>query len=188
MLTLEYAFYLSIPLLGMLLFAMGRRSRMRPWLIVSLGPALLIALGFIGRAFVPWMISALHLSDPTAINWVAVYTKTFLTNSDTFAFGMAAAVLVVAMEHNMIAEKLSRRVRLSSFLGMFPVGVVMLGLIALANPYATSALALLCALGILVIVAPLFRGERSGLAELLDTAHFRFVSKVSLRPTCGSSR
>ena len=28
--------------------------------------------------------------------------------------------------------------------------------------------------------APLFRGERSGLAELLDTAPFRFVGKVSL--------
>jgi peptidoglycan/LPS O-acetylase OafA/YrhL len=56
----------------------------------------------------------------------------------------------------------------------------MLGLIALANPYATSALAVLCALAILVIVAPLFRGERSGLAELLDTAPFRFVGKVSL--------
>ena len=93
---------------------------------------------------------------------------------------MAAAVLVVAMEHNAIREKLSRRVRLYSFLAMFPAGVVMLGLIALANPYATSALAVLCALGILVIVAPLFRGERSGLAELLDTAPFRFVGKVSL--------
>lgn len=65
---------------------------------------------------------------------LAVYTKTFLTNSDTFAFGMAAAVLVAAMEHNMIAEKLSRRVRLTSFLAMFPVGVAMLALIALANP------------------------------------------------------
>ncbi len=183
-LTLEYAFYLSIPLLGMLLFALARRSNLRPWVIVSLGPALLIALGFIGRAFVPWMISALHLTDPTEINWganwVAVYTKTFLTNSDTFAFGMAAAVLVVAMEHRAIREKLSRRVRLYSFLAMFPAGIVMLGLIALANPYATSALAVLCALGILVIVAPLFRGERSGLAELLDTAPFRFVGKVSL--------
>nr|WP_238995672.1 acyltransferase [Mycolicibacterium sp. CBMA 360] len=183
-LTLEYAFYLSIPLLGMLLFAIARRSGMRPWVIVSMGPALLIALGFIGRAFVPWFTSMAHLTDVTEINWganwVAVYTKCFLTNSDTFAFGMAAAVVVVAMEHKVIREKLSRRIRLYSFVAMFPMGLLMLVLIALANPYATSALAIVCALAILVIVAPLFRGERSGLAEFLDTAPFRFVGKISL--------
>ncbi|MUL67660.1 acyltransferase [Mycobacterium sp. CBMA 234] len=183
-LTLEYAFYLSIPLLGMLLFAIARRSGMRPWVVVSMGPALLIALGFIGRAFVPWFTSLAHLTDLTEINWganwVAVYTKCFLTNSDTFAFGMAAAVVVVAMEHKVIREKLSRRIRLYSFLAMFPVGLLMLVLIALGNPYSTSALAIVFALAILVIVAPLFRGERSGLAEFLDTAPFRFVGKISL--------
>ncbi len=110
-----------------------------------------------------------------------MFTKCFLTNADTFAFGMIAAVVVVAMEEKAFGERISRKVRLLSVLAMLPTTAVFLFLIATANPYATSGIAVACALAILIIVAPLARGgEASGIAKVLDTAPMRFVGKVSL--------
>ena len=183
-LTLEYAFYASLPLLGVLLFALRKRTNVRPLRLALVAPLILIAIGFIGRALIPLAINISGLTDPTEINWgpnwVAVFTKSFLTNADTFAFGMIAAVIVVAMEQKSVREGISRSVRLYSLLALLPTTALFLLMIATANPFATSGIALTCALAILIIVAPLARGEASGVARLLDTAPFRFVGKVSL--------
>jgi peptidoglycan/LPS O-acetylase OafA/YrhL len=183
-LTLEYAFYISVPILGALIFALRKRTSVRPFALALTAPLILIVIGFIGRALIPLAISAAGLTDFNAIqwgdNWVAVYTKSFLTNADTFAFGMLAAVVVVAMERKSLRDKLSRRIRLYSVLALVPALMVALVLTALLNPYATSAIALACGLVILVIVAPLARGETSLIARILDTAPLRFVGKVSL--------
>ncbi|MCV7283146.1 acyltransferase [Mycolicibacterium flavescens] len=183
-LTLEYAFYASLPILGVLLFALRKRTNIRPLRLALLAPLILIVIGFVGRAFIPLAIKVSGLTDPTVIqwgpNWVAVFTKCFLTNADTFAFGMIAAVVVVAMEEKSLREQFSRRVRMISVLALFPTTAVFLFLIATANPYATSGIAVACGLAILIIVAPLARGEASGIARFLDTAPLRFVGKVSL--------
>ncbi len=104
-LTLEYAFYLSVPLLGVLLFALRKRTSMRPLMLAAVAPAILIAISFIGRSFVPMMVERSGMTDRMLIewgpNWVAVFTKSFLTNADTFAVGMLAAVLIVAMEQDV---------------------------------------------------------------------------------------
>ncbi len=56
-LTLEYAFYASLPpLLGVLLFALRKRTAIRPLRLALLAPLILIVIGFIGRAFVPLAI------------------------------------------------------------------------------------------------------------------------------------
>ena len=52
-LTLEYAFYASLPLLGSLLFRLRKRTSLRPYLIAAIAPALLLAIGLIGRALMP---------------------------------------------------------------------------------------------------------------------------------------
>jgi peptidoglycan/LPS O-acetylase OafA/YrhL len=113
-------------------------------------------------------------------NWVAVFTKTFVANADTFAMGMLAAVVFVAMEQFSISERLSRRVRLYSVLAIIPATGVFLWLLATASPFATSGIAAVCGLMILVIIAPLARGEDSAIARHLDSAPLRFVGKVSL--------
>jgi peptidoglycan/LPS O-acetylase OafA/YrhL len=46
--------------------------------------------------------------------------------------------------------------------------------------FGVSAIALLAGLAILVIVAPLMRGETSAIANLLEMAPFRFIGKISL--------
>ncbi|MCT7660898.1 acyltransferase family protein [Mycobacterium deserti] len=183
-LTLEYAFYTSLPILGALTFTLRRRTAVRPFALALLAPLILIVIGFVGRAFIPLAIKASGLTDFNVIqwgdNWVAVFTKCFLTNADTFAFGMLAAIVVVAMERKSLRDSLSRRARLYSGLALLPVLVVSLLLIATLNPYATSAIAVACGLVILIIVAPLARGEATLIARVLDTAPLRFIGKVSL--------
>src|SRR5690606_24904353 len=89
-------------------------------------------------------------------------------------------VVVVAMERKVLSDRLSRRVRLISALAVLPTTFVFLILIATANPYATSGIAVTCALLILVIVAPLARGEDSWIARALDVKPLEYVGKVSL--------
>lgn len=183
-LTLEYAFYAVLPVLAMALFAMRRRTDVRPFTIAVLGASALVVLAFVCRAFVPAVNAAAGVSDPYlrewGSNWAAVFARSFLTNADNFAVGMLAAVLIVAMQQDAVTEWLSRRVRLLSALALLPVLLVVAVLLVLRNPYATSGLGLLCALLILVIVAPLARGEDSMIARWLEVRPVLFVGKVSL--------
>lgn len=183
-LTLEYAFYLSVPLLGLMLFAIRKRTSMRPLMLAAIAPVVLIAISFIGRSFVPMMVARSGLTDRMLIewgpNWVAVFTKSFLTNADTFAVGMLAAILIVAMEQDTVRERLSRRVRLYSVLGLLPALVGTVFLLKFASHFATTGIAIVCTLMLLIIVAPLARGEDSAIARHLDSAPLRFVGKVSL--------
>jgi peptidoglycan/LPS O-acetylase OafA/YrhL len=183
-LTLEVAFYASLPLLGYLLFALRKRSSMRPMRLALLAPVLLIVIGFVGKLLAPLVVQYFGITDPELAqwgpNWVAVYMRSFLANADNFAFGMLAAMLMVAMEQRSISERISRRVRLYSALGIVVSVVGSLVLIMVGNLFGLSGLAIASALVILVIVAPLARGQRSGIGEALELAPFRYVGKVSL--------
>lgn len=183
-LTLEFVFYTSLPLVAVLLFAMRRRTSMRPLMIALSVPVFFIALGFVGKLLLPWVSHYFGVTDPELVqwgpNWVAVYVRSFLVNADNFAFGMLAAILMVAMEQKSMRERLSRRVQLISALSLPVVIIVSLGLIALGNMFGTSGLAIASALVIVVIVAPLARGQRSRIGELLESPPFLYVGKVSL--------
>jgi peptidoglycan/LPS O-acetylase OafA/YrhL len=183
-LTLEFAFYASLPLLGYLLFALRKRTSMRPMRLALLAPVILIVIGFVGKFLAPLVVQHFGITDPELAqwgpNWVAVYMRSFFANADNFAFGMLAAMLMVAMEQRSIGERLSGRVRLYSALGIVVTVVGSLLLIAAGNLFGLIGLAIASALVILVIVAPLARGQRSGIGEALELAPFRYVGKVSL--------
>jgi peptidoglycan/LPS O-acetylase OafA/YrhL len=183
-LTLEFAFYASLPLLGMLLFSLRKRTSARPLRLALVAPIILIVIGFVGKVLAPLVAHHFHVTDPElqnwGPNWVAVYLRSFLANADNFAFGMLAAMVMVAMEQRSISERISRRVRRFSAVGIFVCLVVALVLIWAGNLFGLSGIAIASALVILVIVAPLARGQRSGLAEGLELAPFRYIGKVSL--------
>jgi peptidoglycan/LPS O-acetylase OafA/YrhL len=183
-LTLEAVFYTSLPLLAVLLFAMRRRTSIRPLMIAMSVPVFFVVLGFVGKLLLPWVSHYFGVTDPELVqwgpNWVAVYVRSFLVNADSFAFGMLAAILMVAMEQKSVRERLSRRVQLISAVSLPVVMVVSIGLIALGNMFGTSGLAIASALVIVVIVAPLARGQRSRIGELLESPPFLYVGKVSL--------
>lgn len=183
-LTLEYAFYAVLPILCIALFALRRRTAMKPLTIALVGSLALVALGFIGRLFIPVVNARMGITDPGLLdwgpNWGAVYSRTIFTNADNFAVGMLAAVAFVAMEQRTMSDAWSRRIRMISTVALLPTLALTALLIAVASPYGTSALGAACALVIMVIVAPLARGEDSPLARLLDVRPIRFVGKVSL--------
>ena len=58
--------------------------------------------------------------------------------------------------------------------------ILALGLLALQSVFALSAVALAAGVFVVVVVAPLARGESSALAKYLDIAPARFVGKISL--------
>jgi len=56
-LTLEFAFYASLPLLGYLLFALPKRSSMRPMRLTLIAPIILIVIGFTGKLLAPLLFN-----------------------------------------------------------------------------------------------------------------------------------
>ncbi|MGV0644803.1 acyltransferase family protein [Mycolicibacterium sp. XJ879] len=183
-LTLEYAFYLTLPLLGWVIFRTGTRSRRNPFLVALLAPAILLGIGLLGRALTPLVNRYAGTSDFILLNWgpniAAVFTRSILTNADNFAMGMLAAVVFVAIEHGVLSERASRRVRTLSAAAILPVLVVGAAMFAFAVSFVTAVVGVVAALMILVVVVPLARGEKSKLARTLDVRPIRYVGEISL--------
>jgi peptidoglycan/LPS O-acetylase OafA/YrhL len=186
-LTLEFAFYASLPVLGALLFMLRRRTSLPPFGIALIAPGLLLVVGFVGKLLVPLLMAHFGVTDRLLVdwgpNWVAVFLRSFIASADNFAFGMLAAVVVVAIERRVLRESVSRRVRTIAAVAALPAALlcaVLLGSGGVMSLFGVSAVALLAGLAILVIVAPLMRGETSAIANLLEMAPFRFIGKISL--------
>jgi peptidoglycan/LPS O-acetylase OafA/YrhL len=183
-LTLEYAFYAVLPILGVLLFAMRRRTNLRPFTIAAAGAGVLLVIGFVGRAFVPLVNAATGVTDPQlqewGANWSAVFIRSFLANADNFAVGMLAAVVIVAMEQDAVAARLSSRVRFLSTVALLPTVAVFCVLVLVRSAFASAALGVFFALFLLIVVAPLARGEDSKLARWMEVAPVRYIGKISL--------
>jgi peptidoglycan/LPS O-acetylase OafA/YrhL len=183
-LSMEYAFYACLPIVCALMFAARRRLSLRPYKVAVITVSALIVMGFVGKLLAPVFIGNYDTTDPWLINWGpnwgAVYLRSFPVNADNYAFGMLAAVVIVAMERRELTERLSRRVRLYSALAVIPTGVLFVFLLLLRRQFETSALALFGALLILVIVAPSARGRDSALAKWFDVRPARYLGRVSL--------
>jgi peptidoglycan/LPS O-acetylase OafA/YrhL len=183
-LTLEYAFYASLPLLGFLLFRLRKTSNRNPFMVAAVAPLILLAIGFIGRSLTPLVYANSSTTDFILLNWgpnwSAVFAKSFLTNADNFALGMFAAIVFVALERDALRESIAKRVRMISALAILPVFLVSGVLLVVANQYATMGVSVVAALMIVVIIAPLGRGEKTKLAVWLDARPMRYVGEVSL--------
>ncbi|KAA0097545.1 acyltransferase [Mycolicibacterium sp. P1-18] len=183
-LTLEYAFYASLPLLFMVVFALRKRLSVNPLVLATAVPAFLLVLGLVGRALIPVVFAHAGTTDFMLLNWgpnwAAVFTKSFLTNADNFAFGMLAAIMFVAMERGELPERLSRRVRTISTVAILPVLLACGVLLVFASQFVTAGVGVVAALMILIVVAPLARHQKSRLATALDFRPIRFVGEISL--------
>jgi peptidoglycan/LPS O-acetylase OafA/YrhL len=183
-LTLEYAFYLSLPLLGVAIFALRRRSARNPFVVAMLAPSILLVIGLVGRALIPVVNRFAGTNDFILLNWgpniAAVFTKSIFTNADNFAMGMFAAVVFVAVEHGAMPEGVSRRIRMLSAAAILPVLVFSAAFFAIAVQFVTAGVGVVAALMILVVVVPLARGRKSRLATFLDVRPIRYVGEISL--------
>ena len=100
-LTIEVAFYLSLPLLALAAtrFAQGRaQSRRR--IAAALGPVVfMFLLGLLGKTLV-----AVFTEGPqraTTSDWHGVLDRSILTHADLFGFGMGAALVLLLWERGL---------------------------------------------------------------------------------------
>jgi peptidoglycan/LPS O-acetylase OafA/YrhL len=161
-LTIEAAFYLLLPVLGVcaMWFARGApQSRMR--IAAASGPVIaMILFGAIGKTLVATLSSGSQRA--TVSSWHGVLDRSILTHADLFGFGMAAALVLLLWERGscaslrpLLARQLGRPL---AYLGL-PVFV--LGYYLLA-PYAYDAVV---ALLVAVALLRLLGGEATSNAQ-----------------------
>ena len=181
-LTLEIAFYVSLPLLGFLLFWLRRRTSLQPLLIACVAPAILFTLGIVGRLLAPPIMASAHVTTTELLNWgpnwSAVYLRCFLSNADMFAYGMLAAIMFVAVEQQVVGPQVRRWARTVCAVALIPGFVVVM----FSGPtvFFTSAVAAFSALFIYVVIGPLALHKDSRLARIMDYKPFWYVGLVSL--------
>jgi peptidoglycan/LPS O-acetylase OafA/YrhL len=181
-LAVEVAFYVALPALALLAFALARNapSRRRRQMAALAPAVLLLVVGVSGK------LAAAH-GFPTGFNhgwnadWQSVVERSFWGQADLFVFGMALAVLHVEVEDGSIRTSHTLR-RWAA-----PVGLLafLAGALALDTPeqlgasfYNTLvAFALACLLGFVVL--PTHRASPPLLLRLLETRPFVWAGLVS---------
>jgi peptidoglycan/LPS O-acetylase OafA/YrhL len=182
-LTTEWGFYLLLPVIGITLFAWARK-RAEPWKAAVWPPLILCVVGIATNTIVAVLQAKYY---PHAIleaywgpNWIAVLSRSFLGIADNFAFGMLAAVIFVALARGKLKSMKTFRLQLI-FATVASIGLACSMVLFVLNPrYVATAFALASGAFILVIVAPIARGEHSTVASITDWRPLRYVGTVSL--------
>ena len=100
-LTIEVAFYLLLPLLGLAAFAFARgRAHCHRRIVAALGPVLfMLLLGVVGKILVAGFAHGPQRA--TTSTWHAVLDWSILTHADLFGFGMGAACVLLLWERGL---------------------------------------------------------------------------------------
>jgi peptidoglycan/LPS O-acetylase OafA/YrhL len=166
-LTIEVAFYLLLPVLGLAAFAFAQgRARCHRRVAAALGPVLLmVLLGVAGK-----LVVALSSPGPqraTSGDWHAVLDRSLLTHADLFGFGMAAGLILLLWERGLgrslkplLARQLGRPL---AYVGL---PVVFLGYYLMPAYAYDSAVAILAAFGLVRLLA---RRNGSHMANFLTS-------------------
>jgi peptidoglycan/LPS O-acetylase OafA/YrhL len=169
-LCVEVVFYLTLPLLAI---SAVRLARGRAWhgrMRAALVPAgVLLALGITGKIVASQTLSSSNQAELIGNTWHAVLERSFLAQADLFAFGMAAAVIVLMADD----VKLRNPQLLRSLAGL--AAVVLVAVVGLAytnfgldqRPYNTL-MAAASGLLILWLVLP-GRQRRSPVLAVLNS-------------------
>ena len=90
-LAVEVVFYLILPLLALMAWALGRKAttRSRRRLAVLAPVALMLVIGLSGKAAAAYLVPPLHSYEGWDANWHSVLERSFWCQADLFAFGMA---------------------------------------------------------------------------------------------------
>jgi peptidoglycan/LPS O-acetylase OafA/YrhL len=166
-LTIEVAFYLLLPLLGLAAFAFARgRAHCHRRILAALGPVLfMLLLGALGKALV-----AVYAHGPqraTTSTWHSVLDRSILTHADLFGFGMGAAFVLLLWERDLglrLERLLSRK--LSRPLVYVGLPTLFLGYYLLPPYLYDAAVALLASFVLVRLLALKRRGDRGSRASL----------------------
>jgi peptidoglycan/LPS O-acetylase OafA/YrhL len=111
----EVAFYLALPLTGLVVARLARNGHAMRAAVVPV--VVLLSVGFAGRVVAMFLAYGAG-EEGLAVrrsgqSWSAVLTNSFLANADLFAVGMAVAVAVAAAQAGLITDRVVRRLRLA---------------------------------------------------------------------------
>ncbi|OFI37291.1 hypothetical protein BIU82_09410 [Arthrobacter sp. SW1] len=180
-LTMEIAFYAILPLLSLGCYALRKRTRINRWLLALLPAFFLLALGVAGRTFAvmttPDSDNPLH--HEWGASWHAVLARSFLLWCDNFAFGLAAAVLFLAVKRGKLAStpRMRALMLLLVVLGVGATGAAIL----LQSHYVATVLSVASGAALLLIVLPTpGSGAVPWIARALDVKPLKYLGDISL--------
>jgi peptidoglycan/LPS O-acetylase OafA/YrhL len=182
-LTAEWGFYLLLPVIGMAIFALARNARSP--LRAAAWPALVL---FVMGVTVNTTVVVLQVKYfPNAVlegywgaNWIAVLSRSFFALADTFAYGMFAAVIYVALANGALKS-------ISTFRLQFVLGLAMLTGVAVSmvfyvfEPrYLHTVFGFAAGAFLLLITAAIARNEHSAIASITDWRPLRLLGMMGL--------
>jgi peptidoglycan/LPS O-acetylase OafA/YrhL len=178
-LTAELTFYLAVPLMAMLSVRLVKWGANKAFAL-GLAP---IVMGAVGLGVTAWGHAASNgLDNAARIDFAfgqtgtAVLLRSFLGQADLFAYGIAAALVVVVM-HERGVERVSAQAKLAL------VGVaVMVMCVGMGGtmPYLSNLTGVASALILLAVVLPSSRhGGVNRLASILEWFPIRFTGTIS---------
>ncbi|MDV8055991.1 acyltransferase [Rhodococcus sp. IEGM 1343] len=183
-LSLEFAFYIALPLLTSIAFLLRKRTSISAPVLALIPVVIMFVIGITGKLYTASRVGPSGITDPKLLEWgpneIAVLSRSFWSLADNFTYGMLAAVVFVAIDNGMFKGSMVTRMRWWTGIAMIPTAVISLMLIDNNSRWQTSTVSFGSALLILFIIVPLARGERSKLAERADWAPLSYVGMISL--------
>lgn len=179
-LTVELVFYVVMPGLALVAFAVARRWRSTAARVAAaLVPALLLlGMGIIGSRIQESYADGQPTQDAFYLewgaNWHAVLARSFLVHADLFAFGMVAAVALVLVERGLVPRLAVQGLRVTA------VGAVLVGVYCADRmPLKDTWWAFACGALLLLVTLPTARGHHSWLSRGLELLPLRFTGLIS---------
>jgi peptidoglycan/LPS O-acetylase OafA/YrhL len=186
-LTTELGFYLLVPPMAFAMVALARRRRpgSQPGIVHAMIPvAVLLAIGLGTKA---WVAHLGHGRPDLSFeqlqfgrNGIAVLARTTFGHADGFAWGMAVAVLYVAMQNGRLPRWTGTRLWVCALAVAVPAGVLMLYCVSTHSVFDGASFALASAAIMLAMVEPPARGRPSTVARWCDTEPLKHLGTISL--------
>lgn len=178
-LTAEITFYVAVPFMALLAVSLVKRGVPKT-LALATPPTALIVIGlgisYWGHAAADNLDYSQRVDFAFGQTWTAVLLRSFLGQADLFGYGIAAALVVVVLDHRGVK---SVAVRAKILLVIAAVACILVGA-AGTMPYLSNLAGVASALLLLAVVLPSSRdGGPNRLAAVLEWSPFRFVGLIS---------
>ncbi|MGB2720579.1 MAG: acyltransferase, partial [Rhodococcus sp. (in: high G+C Gram-positive bacteria)] len=99
-LSLEFAFYIALPLLTSIAFFLRKRTSISAPVLALIPVVIMFVIGITGKLYTASRVGPSGITDPKLLEWgpneIAVLSRSFWSLADNFTYGMLAAVVFVA--------------------------------------------------------------------------------------------
>jgi peptidoglycan/LPS O-acetylase OafA/YrhL len=179
-LGVEAVFYVVLPLVSLIAMNFRRLRGVNRWVAVLVPPAVLFGLGIAGK-----VVSAVTMNRAQSSYWQlwgnsghAVLERSFFVQADLFAWGMVAAVIVIATDRRNLSTKSRGRSRVVSLILL--LGSLLVLVLPGGDEHVHDAIVSVgAAAAILLVVVPKASEKVSWVAQVLELGPFRYLGRIS---------